>query len=126
MGILKSLFGKESNKLGKTKPPTINWIRLTDSKQLDEIVEKSNLKYQAIFKHSTRCGISSGVLRQFERQEDTREIDFYYLDLLSFRSISDEIASRFGILHQSPQLIVIKDGVVITHGSHYDIMNLKI
>ena len=123
MGILKSLFGKGTE---KTEQPKINWIPLTESNQLDEIVEKSNSKYQAIFKHSTRCGISSGVLRQFERQENTEEIDFYYLDLLSFRSISDEIASRFGVVHQSPQLIVLKDGVLVTQGSHYDIMSLKI
>ncbi|MET2984149.1 bacillithiol system redox-active protein YtxJ [Aureibaculum conchae] len=123
MGILKSLFGKGTE---KTEQPKINWISLTEINQLDDIVKKSNSKYQAIFKHSTRCGISSGVLRQFERQEDTDEIDFYYLDLLSFRSISDEIATRFGVMHQSPQLIVLKDGVVVTQGSHYDIMSLKI
>ena len=123
MGIFKGLFGKSTEKVGR---PIINWIPLTDSKQLDEIIENSGTKYQAIFKHSTRCGISSGVLRQFERQEDTGEIDFYYLDLLSFRSISDEIASKFGVLHQSPQLLVFKDGAVTAHGSHYDIMSVKI
>ncbi len=123
MGIFKSLFGKETE---KKEQPIINWIPLTDSKQLDEIIINSSTKYQAIFKHSTRCGISSGVKRQFERQEDTDEVDFYYLDLLSYRSISDEIASRFGILHQSPQLVVFKDGGVVAHGSHYDIMSVKI
>ncbi len=123
MGILKKLFG--SSNTPKTKS-TFNWIALNSLEQLDEIIEKSNGKYQAIFKHSTRCGISSGVLRQFERQKDTDEIDFYYLDLLSFRPISEEIASKFGVLHQSPQLIVIKDGAVVAHGSHYDILNVKI
>lgn len=123
MGILKSLFGKG---VEKAEQPKLNWIALTERKQLDEIVEKSNSKYQAIFKHSTRCGVSSGVLRQFERQIDNGEVDFYYLDLLSFRSISDEIASKFAVMHQSPQLIVIKEGVVVANGSHYDIMNVKI
>ncbi len=123
MGIFKNLFGEKSE---KTEQPIINWIPLTDGNQLDEIVKKSSTKYQAIFKHSTRCGISSGVKRQFERQEDTGEIDFYYLDLLSHRTISDEIASRFGVMHQSPQLLVLKDGAVTAHGSHYDIMSVKI
>lgn len=123
MGILKNLFGKGTE---KTEHSKLNWIPLIQSKQLDEIVEKSNSKYQAIFKHSTRCGVSSGVLRQFERQKDTGEIDFYYLDLLNFRSISDEIATKFGVLHQSPQLIVLKDGEVLAQGSHYDIMSVKI
>jgi len=123
MGIFKDLFGKNTEKAAQE---IINWIPLTDSKQLDEIIEKSTTKYQAIFKHSTRCGISSGVKRQFERQDDTDKIDFYYLDLLSFRPVSDEIASRFGVLHQSPQLLVFKDGAVVAHGSHYDIMSVKI
>ncbi|QCX38484.1 bacillithiol system redox-active protein YtxJ [Aureibaculum algae] len=123
MGILKSLFG--SSEASKPKN-NLNWIALNSIEQLDEIEQKSNSKYQAIFKHSTRCGISSGVLRQFERQEDTGEVDFYLLDLLSFRQISEEITSKFGVMHQSPQLIVLKDGAVVAHGSHYDIMSVKI
>ncbi|WP_117880336.1 bacillithiol system redox-active protein YtxJ [Aureibaculum luteum] len=123
MGILKSLFG--SSEASKPKN-NFNWIALNSMEQLDEIEQKSNSKYQAIFKHSTRCGISSGVLRQFERQEDTGEVDFYLLDLLSFRPISEEITSKFGVMHQSPQLIVLKDGAVVAHGSHYDIMSVKI
>lgn len=123
MGILKTLFGS-----GESKPqkPTINWKQLNDIKQLDTIIANSNTKYQAIFKHSTRCGISSGVLRQFERQEDNGSIDFHFLDLLSFRSISDEIATKFGVMHQSPQLIVLKKGKVAAHGSHYDIMSVAL
>ena len=123
MGLLKKIFGEGNKEQPKS---SINWIPLTEINQLDEIIANSNTKYQAIFKHSTRCGISSGVLRQFERQENIDEVDFYYLDLLSYRSISDEIATRFGVLHQSPQLIVLKDGLVTTHGSHYDIMSVKI
>ena len=123
MGILKSLF----NGSKKTTPkPKINWIPLTDMNQLDAIVENSNINYQAIFKHSTRCGISSGVLRQFERQENIEEIDFYYLDLLTYRSISNEIANRFRVTHQSPQLIVLKDGQVVAQASHYDIMSVTL
>lgn len=123
MGFLNSLFGKRDD---KPEAASIPWITLTDSKQLDEIIEKSNSKYQAIFKHSSRCGVSSGVLRQFQRQEDTGEIDFYFLDLLSFRLLSEEIALKFGVMHQSPQLLVIKDGAVVAHASHYDIMSVKL
>lgn len=123
MGLLKSLFGGERKEQPK---PKINWIPLTEVNQLDGIVTDSKTKYQAIFKHSTRCGISSGVLRQFERQENVEEIDFYYLDLLRFRAISDEIANRFGVIHQSPQLVVLKDGEVVAHASHYDIMSVQL
>jgi bacillithiol system protein YtxJ len=123
MGIFKNLFGSDTKKIEKS---IINWIPLTDSKQLDEIVTNSNTKYQAIFKHSTRCGVSSGVLKQFERQDEDGSIDFYYLDLLSYRTISDEIATKFGVMHQSPQLIVFKNGVAATHASHYDIMSVAL
>jgi len=121
MGILKSLFGG-SNKA----KPTISWKLLTDSDQLDTIITSSFTKYQAIFKHSTRCGISSGVLRQFERQEESDAIDFYFIDILKYRPVSNTIASKFGILHESPQLIVIKNGEVWAHGSHYDIMSISL
>ncbi len=123
MGLLKNLFGGERKEQPK---PKINWIPLTDMNQLDTIAEHSKDKYQAIFKHSTRCGISSGVLRQFERQKNVEEIDFYYLDLLAYRSISNEIANRFGVIHQSPQLIVLKDGQVVAQASHYDIMSVTL
>ena len=123
MGIFKSLFGSDNNRIEK---PIIKWNALTESKQLDEIIANSSTKYQAIFKHSTRCGVSSGVLKQFERQEDDGSIDFYFLDLLSYRTISDEITTRFGVMHQSPQLIVLKNGEVSAHGSHYDIMSVTL
>ena len=124
MGILKSLFGSSEEK--KSKHPVIAWNTLTESNQLDTIITNSNTKYQAIFKHSTRCGVSSGVLRQFERQEDDGSIDFHFLDLLSYRTISGEIATKFGVMHQSPQLIVLKKGNVAAHASHYDIMSINL
>jgi len=123
MGIFKNLFGSNTEKVEK---PIIKWNALNDIQQLDTIVTNSKAKYQAIFKHSTRCGISSGVLRQFERQDDDGSIDFHYLDLLSHRPISQEIAARFGVMHQSPQLIILKNGKAIAHGSHYDIMSISL
>ncbi len=123
MGLLKSLFGGEKKEVPTAK---ILWNRLETSEQLDQIYEQSSQRYQAIFKHSTRCGISSGVLRQFERQDDLEEIDFYLLDLLSNRTLSDEIAKRSEVWHESPQLIVLKDKKVIAHASHYDIMRISL
>jgi len=123
MGLMDSLFGKQSNKVSR---PRLSWLPLNDTEQIDQIILNSKSKYQAIFKHSTRCGVSSGVLRQFERQENSDAIDFYFLDLLSHRAVSDEIASRLGVIHQSPQLIVLKNGSVSNHASHYDIMSIKL
>lgn len=90
---------------------------------LDEIVEASKHQPVAILKHSTSCGISRMVLRQFEATYDIREEDMklYFLDLLSYREISNKIASRFNVPHQSPQLIVLSEGKVIYDASHSEI-----
>lgn len=115
-----SLDGEQTNENQKEALP---WQMLRSIEQLDSIVEESKNIPVAIFKHSTRCGISRMVLRQFE---DTYDIDasqmkLYYLDLLSFRDVSDEVGIRFQVIHQSPQLIVIKNGNAVAHASHHGI-----
>ena len=122
MGLFNNIF-----KPKEEIQSNFNWIPLTSIEQLDKIVANSTNKTQAIFKHSTRCGISSMVIKQFEilhKEEVT--VDFYYLDLLQFRAISNEIATRFGITHQSPQLIVLKNKKVVAHSSHHEILSLKL
>ena len=91
--------------------------------QLIEIEKESFHQPIAIFKHSTRCGTSSMALRQFESQfeADNTSVKLYFLDLLSFKDISNEIAIRFQVFHESPQLIVLKDGNTIHHSSHHQI-----
>lgn len=121
MGFFNKLFNSDAN--GERSTKSVPWIPLNDMSQLEEIVETSKTRTVAIFKHSTRCGISSMVIRQFEGSYDVPEdvADVYYLDLLQFRPISNEIASRFGVFHQSPQLIVFRNGEVVFHTSHGDI-----
>ncbi len=119
MGLL-DMFKKDTS--DKPEKKALPWIALTDVKQLAEIKETSKSKTQIIFKHSTRCGISKMVINQFQSSyvfEDS--VDAYYLDLLNYRPISAEIAAFFQVMHQSPQLLVIKDGVVVHHASHHDI-----
>ena len=120
MSVFSNLFGsseKQDNFSGK-----INWIPLTDLGQLNEIISSSNEKPVVIFKHSTRCIVSRTALKQFENEFDLEsEIDAYFLDLLAHRDISNEIASRFGVYHQSPQLLLIKDGKSVYDVSHSDI-----
>ena len=122
MGIFGSFF--ESNKDPKNKN-NFNWIPLKETSQLKEIIELSKEKIVVIFKHSTRCGISSGVLSKFEKATDAsiETVAFYYLDLIQYRNLSNEIAKTFNVHHQSPQAIVIKNGEVIKHASHYDIIS---
>lgn len=120
MSILKNLFGNSSE---ENQPSKINWIPLTDLNQLNEISMASNEKPMVIFKHSTRCSISRMALKQFENEYALTddEVTIYFLDLLSFRDISNAIATRFQVEHQSPQLILIKEEKVIYNASHSDI-----
>lgn len=97
----------------------MNWNNLETIAQLDAIEKESFEIPVAIFKHSTRCHISKAALRMFENDLNLKdEIVPYFLDLLQYRNVSNEIASRFGVLHQSPQLIVIKDGKAVYNASH--------
>lgn len=97
----------------------MNWKVLEHIDQIDEIKEASHHKLQLIFKHSTRCIISKMALKNFESDFLLNDvIDTYYLDLITYRDISNKIAEGFGITHQSPQILLIKDGVVVYNESH--------
>jgi bacillithiol system protein YtxJ len=126
MTLFKSIFGDSENK--NTNTSKINWIELTDLGQLNEIMDLSHEQPVAIFKHSTRCSISRMALKQFENEFDLEgSVTPYFLDLLNHRDISQEIATRFEVYHQSPQLLLIKEGKSIYDASHSDIdaMELK-
>lgn len=120
MSVFSNLFGsseKQDNSNSK-----INWIPLQHLGQLDEMVAFSNQKPAVIFKHSTRCSVSRFALKQFENEFDLEgQVDAYFLDLLEYRDISNEIESRFGVHHQSPQLLLIKEGKSVYDVSHSDI-----
>ena len=95
------------------------WNELTSIDHLELIVTQSETQPVLIFKHSTRCSISRFALKQFEFEFDLQEAILpYYLDLLNYRDVSNEIANRFNVHHQSPQVIVLKNREVIYHESH--------
>lgn len=96
----------------------MNWIPLTTEDQLILIKEKSFSIPQVIFKHSTRCSTSSMVLNRLERAEAPATIDFYYLDLLAHRNISNKIAEDFQVYHESPQVLLIRNGECVYDESH--------
>ena len=96
----------------------MNWISLTNEEQLHQIKAISNEKPQVIFKHSTRCSISSVAKNRLERSAQPGDIDFYFLDLIKFRTISNKIAEDFKVYHESPQILVIKNGECIYDESH--------
>jgi bacillithiol system protein YtxJ len=102
----------------------MKWRKLNDLRQLDEISEQSTKKTILIFKHSTRCAISRTALDRLERNwngEEMGEVEPYFLDLLSYRDISNQVAHQFNIEHESPQLMLIKDKAVVFERSHFDI-----
>jgi bacillithiol system protein YtxJ len=96
----------------------MNWIALTSDTQLEEIKEKSKDKPQVIFKHSIRCGISSMAKSRLERSTPPGTIDFYYLDLIHHRALSNKLAEQFQVVHESPQVLVIRNGVCVYDESH--------
>ncbi len=99
----------------------MDWIQLTGEQQLDEIVEKSADKPQVIFKHSTRCSISSVAKQRLNKGTLPDNVDFYYLDLLSYRNLSNKITQKFGVNHESPQVLVIRNGECVYDESHMGI-----
>ena len=122
MGFFDKMF-KSDNDNNKPEKVSVPWIQLTNIETLEEIAEESSNQPIAILKHSTSCGISRMVLRQFEQNYnlDPDSVKLYFLDLLNYREISNKIASRFNVPHESPQLIVIKDGKAVYDASHSEI-----
>ena len=118
MGLLGNLFGSKNNS-GK-KVDDLPWIVLSSIEQIEEIKDKSKERPQLIFKHSTTCGISRMVLNMFEQgySLNGEQADLYFLDLHAHRDVSNKVSEMFGVLHQSPQLLVVKNGTVTFHTSH--------
>ncbi|WP_296148338.1 bacillithiol system redox-active protein YtxJ [uncultured Flavobacterium sp.] len=124
MSLFNSLFGNSSESDNKdTNQNSLNWNALTQITQLDSIVEESASTPVVIFKHSTRCSISRMALKNFEREYNLEESEAtpYFLDLLEHRDISNEIAQKFQVIHQSPQLLLIKNGKSVYNVSHSEI-----
>ncbi|PLK45019.1 MULTISPECIES: bacillithiol system redox-active protein YtxJ [Emticicia] len=102
----------------------MNWQTINNELQIEEIRQKSFQHPVLVFKHSTTCSISAASLGRMERAWDTtkaRGIEPYYLDLLQFRGISNKIAQDFAVEHQSPQVLLIKNGACVYDASHFDI-----
>jgi bacillithiol system protein YtxJ len=107
----------------------MNWNKLTSEEQIDQVIAASEEKPVLLFKHSTRCSISSMSLDRLLRNwkpEDSDKITPYYLDLLAYRNLSNLVAERFGIPHESPQVLLIQKGKVTYHESHYGISYAEI
>ena len=122
MGIFDK-FKKTQRDIAKEELVEVPWHVLSELKQLDEITEQSKTTPVAIFKHSTTCGISKMAFRNFERSYELTDdqMKLYYLDLKAHRNVSDEVGYTFQVIHESPQIIVIKNGAAVHHASHHNI-----
>ena len=102
----------------------MNWNQLINSAQLEEIKKESHQHPVLIYKHSTRCSISSATLGRLERawkSEEVGDLKPYFLDLIAHRALSNQIAEEFGVWHESPQVLIIVNGASVYDTSHFDI-----
>lgn len=97
------------------------WKLIHQLEDIDDIIRLSSLRPQVIFKHSTRCNISSVARRRLEHSKVPQQIDFHLIDLISYRDISNKISQIFDVWHESPQVLLIVDGECIYDESHLGI-----
>lgn len=118
MSFFKTLFTPSA-----AEDPADFWKLISSETDVEEALADSYGNKVVIFKHSTRCYISKRVLKNFEKQvkKSDKEAIYYFLDLLSYRSISDAIAERLEVQHQSPQMIVVENGIAVRNASHQNI-----
>ena len=116
MGLLGGLF---SNSFSLNE----EWKTLTSTDQVEQLKAVSESKPVAILKHSSRCGVSSSVLSRLKGDWNISadHLEFYFLDLITYREVSKAVENAFNVRHESPQLIVIKNGKAIFQRSHFDI-----
>ncbi|AZB22585.1 bacillithiol system redox-active protein YtxJ [Chryseobacterium manosquense] len=119
MSFFNKIFGSSEEE----KPSPKFWKYIESEEDLKRAIATSAEKKVAIFKHSTKCFISKTVLKNFEKEVENsdKNVDYYFLDLLAHRDLSNKIADDLGVTHQSPQLIVLENGVVVNHASHQSI-----
>ena len=120
MNLFKNIFTSE------TQNNSFNRIALTEADQIEDIINSSAEKPILIFKHSTRCGISTMILKRFENKISNHATPYYFLDIIKHRPLSNLIQDKFGVRHQSPQLLVIKNGKVVAHDSHYGVLEVDL
>lgn len=119
---MDKLFKTQQNNTNEEQTG-IQWEPLESVDQLDNVIKNSTLKPKVIFKHSTRCGISRMVLRQFENgfEKNNDEVTFYFLDLLNYKEVSAAVASKLNVVHQSPQVIILYNKEILHTESHQGI-----
>ncbi len=127
MGLFDFL-NKSQRDVAKEEIIETPWHVLSEPEQVEVLLEESEKQPVIIFKHSTRCGISRMVYKQFEKSYSytDEQAKLYYLDLLSHRDVSNAVANQLQVHHESPQLIIIQNREVVHHASHHSISTTDI
>ena len=127
MGIWDNVFGSKEEKSDKERQ-VVNWTELTSSQELDTLTEDSYDKPQLIFKHSMTCGVSGMTKRRFEAEagQYADQFGFHLLVIQKNRDISNQVAVKFQVRHESPQVLIIREGVVTEHASHWQIDSISL
>lgn len=123
MGLFDKIF-KSQRDIAKDQIKEVNWHPLTRLEQLEQMEKESADQPVALFKHSTSCGVSAFVRRNLEsslKKGGEGKAKLYFLDLLAHRDVSNEVARKWGVRHESPQLIILQNGKVVDHASHASI-----
>lgn len=96
-----------------------HWNQPQNVNELDTVLGRSD-RIQAIFKHSSACGTSAFALRGMEEviSEVSESVDFSILEVRLQRKLSNYVAEKTGVRHESPQLILMKNGEVVWNASH--------
>ncbi|WP_425389706.1 bacillithiol system redox-active protein YtxJ [Ekhidna sp.] len=111
-----------SGLFSKSEKVDIPWKQLKDVSDLNEVDEVSKNKPVLLFKHSTRCSISAMSLSRFERgYQGESPFELYFLDLIAHRDVSNQVAEKYAVRHESPQAILIKNGKAVFDSSHMGI-----
>jgi len=107
-------FSKDTNK---------DWIHLSETEQLNGLVSESSSIPVIIYKHSSRCGLSAMTENKLEEGWALLQpkVKLYFLDLIRYREVSNSVAERFNVRHQSPQILIIKNGICVYNSNHYEI-----
>lgn len=100
----------------------MKWLSLETETQLEELLEQSKTKPCVIFKHSTRCSISIMAKARMDKNGEEEAVNFYYMDILAHRALSNKIAETLHVKHESPQVLLIKNGECIYEESHNGIL----
>ena len=101
------------------------WIKLQSNADLEEVLNDSSGKCHVLFKHSTRCSISSTALNRIDsnavKASEQKNTKWHLLDLIAFRQVSNNIELKLNVIHESPQILIVRNGDCIYHNSHLGI-----